>query len=418
LLGAVGGAIAGSGCRQSNVYQPPPDPIVKVSPPLQRKVTDYFEETGTTEAVASVEIRARVRGFLKEVLFREGADVTADTDLYLIEPEQYQAAVDAAEAKLEAARVEFEKSEVEYKRQQSLFERNATAEQNLVAARAAQQTAKAVVNEVQAALDRAQLDLEYTKIKSPIDGRVGKTLVTAGNLVDGNEATLLTTVIAYDPIYARFNITEKLLLQLIDEKGNGPARDPEEVTRPIYLARAIDEDYPFEGKFNYADLAVDESTGTYMIRGEFPNADRRLLPGLFVRIRIPLGDPRDALLVPEEAVLSDQIGRFLYVVDGQNQVERRNVTLGPPDGPLVTVLSGLQVDDRVVIEGTQRAAARLGSTVDPQDTDLDEFLRQRSGAATISSDESAPPARAAPRVPGRLPSDADESPAEVNESET
>ncbi len=387
VLGAVGAIVGGSGCGQSNEFQPPPDPIVKVAVPAPQEITNYFEVTGTTEAAAKVEIRARVRGFLKEVLFTEGADVTAGTELYRIEPEQYKAAVDAAAAKLEAAQVELQKSEIESKRQQSLFERNATAEQNLVAARAAQQTAKAAVDAARADLDRAKLDLDYTTIRSPINGRVGETLVDVGNLVDGNEATILTTVVAYDPIYATFDIQENLLLELIEANPDGAARKPEDVTRPIFLARAIDDDYPYQGKFNYADLAVDESTGTYMIRGEFENTDRRLVPGLFVRIRIPMGEPQQALLIPEEAVLSDQTGRFVYVVNAESTVERRNVTLGASRGALVVVQTGLNANDRVVIEGTPRAAARLGSTVEAQNLDMDQFLQQRSGSEAMSADE-------------------------------
>ena len=223
LVGAVG-----SGCSPPSQYQSPPDPVVKVALPRQQEVTDYFLERGTTEAVEVVQIRARVRGFLQEVLFQEGNEVTAGTELYRIEPEQYQAAVQAAEAKQEAARVELERTEIELKRQQSLYERSATSEQNVVAARAARDTSKAAVAAAAADLNLAKLDLEYTVIRAPIDGRVGKTLVTKGNLVDGQEATLLTTIVSYDPIYATFNLQEKLLLQLLEEGHEEAPRNPDE----------------------------------------------------------------------------------------------------------------------------------------------------------------------------------------------
>ncbi len=366
------------GCGPANEYQAGPPQSVTVAKPIQRPVTLYLEETGTTEPVQMVDVRARVRGFLNEVLFTPGSDVKEGDILYRIEKTQFVAAVAAADAQLAAAKVELNKAEIELKRQQDLFAQDATAETKVVAAQAARDEAVAIIQSAQASLDRANLDLEYTDVKAAIDGRVGKTLVKRGNLVDGAEATHLTTIVKYDPIYANFNINERQLLALVDavrvEQQSKP--DNEVVKIQLELRRANDEGFPFKGEFDYADLAVDQSTGTFMIRGIFPNEERRIVPGLFVRVRIPLTVRDNAILVPEYAVASDQAGRHVLTVGSDNLVERRGVTVGPRQivqaQPFVVIEDGLTLDDRVIINGMQRA--RAGVAVTPNERDLNTEL--------------------------------------------
>ncbi len=258
-------SLAMLGCKKEGDYVAPPPPDVTVAKPLVKTVTNYLDETGTTEAVQRVELRARVRGFLIEQLFEAGTDVKKGDLLYKIDPREFKAKVDAATAELGSVQVALEKAEIEYARQKKLRESNATSETNVVAAQAERDGSVAAVAEKKAMLEQVQLDLEYTEIRSPIDGRVGKTLVKVGNLVGDAEATQLTTVISYDPIYANFNLSERDLLQIRDDTPNeGRSRKDREA--PLYLRRANDAGFgKFEGRFDYADLAVDQSTGTFLV---------------------------------------------------------------------------------------------------------------------------------------------------------
>jgi multidrug efflux system membrane fusion protein len=207
-------------------------------------------------------------------------------------------------------------------------------------------------------LDQAELDLEYTKVVAPISGRVGAELVKAGNLVGGAEATHLTTVIEYDPIYANFSISERNLLRLREMADDTDGADERESgARPdikFYLRRANDVGFPYEGSFDYADLAVDQSTGTFRLRGVFSNANLDILPGLFVEIQVPLQERPNALLLPESAIAADLVGRYVLIVNSENKVERRNVTLGSKQGSMVVVEEGITPDDSVIIEGLLR----------------------------------------------------------------
>lgn len=364
----VAGAGALSGCGEKNTFQPPPPPPVTIAQPLQQTVTNFHEETGTTEAVDRVEIRARVQGFLEQIQFEEGSDVEEGTVLYVIEQRLYKANVASARAALSAAKVALEKAEIEYKRQESLFKENATSERNVVAAKAERDGARADVEAAEANLDRAEIELDYTEVRTPISGRVGETLVKKGNLVDDQSETHLTTVIRYDPIYAKFNISENDLLRILEGTPRDERRESKEKTLKLYLARATDTGFPFEGRFDYADLAVDQSTGTYAIRGVFPNPDESIVPGLFVRIRIPMGVLEDALLIPEIALGADQAGRYVLVVNSENNVDRKNVTVGSKHGDMVVISEGIEPDDWVIVQGVQRA--RPGAAVTPERTEL------------------------------------------------
>jgi len=356
-----------SGCAPQNEYQAPPPPKVTVAAPVVQDVTEFLEETGTTEAVERVEIRARVKGFLQEVRFNPNDEVKENDVLFLIEQREFRAQVDLAKAELESRNVEKEKAQIEADRQEELFKKKATPETNLVAARAELAGSIAAISAAKARLDEAERQLEYTEVQSPIEGIVGKTNIKRGNLVTGTADEILTTVISYDNIYANFSISERDYLTYVEERATSGGRRAEDIN--LYLARANDEDFPFVGVFNFADLSVDQNTGTYSVRGVFPNPDLRIPPGIFVRIRVPIRTIEDALLIPERATGFDQAGRYLLVVDSENTVHRRDVTVGTKFGSYVVIETGLEAGDLVVIDGVQRS--RPGAIVEPEKTDLD-----------------------------------------------
>jgi RND family efflux transporter MFP subunit len=370
LLAGTSLSLVTAGCTQPNQYQPPPPPTVTVAQPVQKTVTNYLEETGTTEAVAQVEVRARVKGFIERVNFQPGSEVKQGDSLYKIEPELFQAQVAAAKADLMAQQALRDKAKIERDRQANLQKQDpgATSEVAVVAARAEYEAAEAGVQAAQAALDQAELDLAYTEVTAPISGRVGKTLVKEGNLVGDGEATHLTDIVNYDPIYANFSISERSLLELRKRQTADDQQRDDQREYPVYLQLATDQAFPHEGRLDYADLAVNQSTGTFSIRGIFPNPSRQIVPGLFVRVRLPIGQQPDALLVPERATAADQAGTYVYVVNEEDTVERRDISLGTKDGDLVVVSQGLQPDEWVLIDGLQRA--RPGAKVQPDRTQL------------------------------------------------
>ena len=257
---------------------------------------------------------------------------------------------------------------IELDRQEKLFRENATAETRVVQARSEYNAALAAVDASRAALDRAELNLQYTDVTTPIAGRVERTLIKLGNLVGDNGATHLTTVVSYDPIHAYFNISERNLLRAMVKSEDKPRERREIHEVPAFLQRAVDEGFPFEGNLDYADLGVQQSTGTFTLRAIFPNPDLTIVPGLFVRIRIPIGTIENAVLIPERSVGADQAGRFVMIVVEENLAERRNVELGTKFEEMVVITDGLSGAETVVIDGIQRA--RPGTRVTPQETEL------------------------------------------------
>ena len=383
-----------AGCGQPNQYQPPPPPSVTVAKPVRQTVTNYLEETGTTESVQMVSIRARVNGYLEEQNFEAGADVQAGDVLYVIQKREYEAKLAAAQAESDAMQVALELAEIEYKRQKNLVADNATAQTKVDQAMAARDGAKAALAAAQAALDQAELDLEYTEVKTPISGRVGKTLVKLGNLVGEGEATHLTTVIAYDPIFVNFNISERAFLTASHREDGDSSARPDITTTKAYMRRATDKGFPFSGHLEYADLSVDQSTGTFMVRAIFPNPNKQIIPGLFVRVRVPLGVTENAVLIPERAVGADQAGRFVMIVGDDDVVERRNVEMGAKYEDMVVIMDGLNGNERVVIDGLQRS--RPGAKVSPKETTLtavkDKLENVEQGSPLPIEDEAVVPA--------------------------
>lgn len=378
-----------TGCEEKNTYVEPPPPQVTVAEPVQQAVTDYLEFTGTTAAVEEVEVRARVPGFLYSMHFQPGTDVVKGALLFVIDPREYEAELQAAEAELEGARAQAERAHIELARAESLYKQQAGSEADVVNWRGERDIAEAAIIRAQAQVERARLNLSYTQVNAPISGRVGRNLVDVGNLVGEGEPTLLTRVTQYNPAYVYFNLNERDLLRAIDifrqkvqEKGIDPAKDSDrEAGVPLELGLANEEGYPHEGVLDFGDSSVDPGTGTLQLRGVFENDEvpPRLLPGLFARVRMPMRKRPDALLVTERAIGGDQSGRFVLVVDGEDTVEKRNIRMGQLVDGLRVIEEGLQPGERVVVNGIQRA--RPGAKVDPEPIDMASLTNSARAAA-------------------------------------
>ena len=387
-------------CDQRNEYVEPPPPKVTVAKPLQQEIIDYLEFTGTTHAFEEVEMRARVAGFLQSMEFTPGTRVEKGDLLFVIDPSEYQADLDAAEAELGSAEATLKRAQTEFARAQKLFKQKAGAQTDVVKWRGERDVAKAAVARTKAKVEKTGLDLSYTKVTAPITGRVSRNLVDLGNLVGEGEPTLLTKVTRIDPMYAYFNLNERDLLKVMamyrqetKEKGLDPAKDSAaRADLTVSLELANEEGYPHQGIVDFAESGVDPATGTLQLRGVFPNPGPApvLLPGLFTRLRMPIDKRENALLVTERAIGSDQGGRFLLTVNSENVVEKKPIRMGRLVDGLRVIEEGLQPDNRVVVNGIQRA--RPGAKVDPEQTDMNTLTASALKAAAEAGQDKAKPA--------------------------
>jgi len=367
-----------TGCGDSNTYVEPPPPPVTVAIPVIQDVTSYLEFTGTTAAIDHAEARARVAGVLESMHFIPGTYVEQGDLLFVIDPRQYEAELQAAEAELASARADEGLALTELARAKELYKQSAGAESDIVKWQGQLGTARAAILHAEANIKIAELNVEYTQVAAPISGRVGREQVDLGNLVGNGEATLLTEITRYNPMYVYFNLNERDLLRVLKMYKKKIQRDGinstsvyiQEAQLPVYMGLANEEGFPHEGVFEFAESAIDTETGTMELRGIFANDDRppALLPGLFARIRVPVASRADMLLVTERAVAQDQGGTYLLVVNSDNKVERRSVTTGQRIDGLAVIEEGLQKDDRVVVEGVQRA--RPGRMVAPEPVEM------------------------------------------------
>jgi RND family efflux transporter MFP subunit len=358
-----------AGCDKPAVVAPPP-PEVSVSQPIERSVGDYFETTGRTEAIESVDIRARVSGYLVKVNFEDGAEVKRGQELFVIDPRPYEAEVLAAEGALGRWNAKLRQAEADVARNKRLLPKGATSEREMERSIASRDTAVAEIQASQARLDQAKLDLEFTRVTAPIDGRLSRTAITEGNLIQAAQSLVLTTLVSVDPVYVYFDVDERTVLDLRQARRDaGDQNSPTDIKArkiPIEISLANETGYSRSGILDFVDNRVDPNTGTLKARALFSNPDRLLAPGLFVRVRMPKGAPMASLLVSDRAVGTDQGNKFLYVVNKDNVVEQRIVHLGPTtDDGLRVISQGLNVGERVIINGIQRV--RPGLTVKPHD---------------------------------------------------
>ncbi len=345
-----------AGCRRENAYAPPPPPQVGVVRPLARAVTPYLEATGSTVAFNNVDLVARVEGFVQSIDYRDGATVAAGTRLFLIEPAPYQAKLQQAQAAYASAQAQFVQADAEYRRQTSLGRSDFASQAAVDQARAARDSNQANVTSQQAAIALAGINLGYTSVTAPFDGVVTQHLVSVGDLVGASAPTRLATIVQLDPIYVSFSISEASVQQIRAGLAKAGLTVADLGTIPVEVGLMTDPGYPYRGVLDYVAPQVDAATGTLTLRAILKNPDLALLPGYFVRVRVPRTQrPVESLLVPDAALGSNQAGRYVLVVNDGNVVEQRSVQVGARDGALRVIDAGLGAADRVVVSGLARA---------------------------------------------------------------
>jgi multidrug efflux system membrane fusion protein len=365
-----------------------------VSHPLLREVTDYAEYPGRTAAIDSLQVRARVSGYLDKIAFQEGQEVREGEVLFEIDPRPYRAALNQAEAQVSLQKAAVQYQEDVYQRNRRLYSQQGVAQQEMQQAIEQLRSAEASLRAARAAVEQAKLNLDWTEVRSAVGGRIGRALVTRGNLVVADQ-TLLTTIVSLDPMYAFFDMDEPTVLrvqelirtgQIIVAGIQGVPIDAAFVASvvglhtsaaiepllpatllllgrtgphwPVYLGLANETGFPHAGYVDFVNNQINAGTATLQIRGVFsnplpPRGPRVLAPGMFVRIRVVTRPPHPAVLVIQDAIGMDQNLKYVYLVDEHNQVERRNVTLGPQHEGLQEITSGLQAADRVIVNGLQ-----------------------------------------------------------------
>ncbi|MDJ1159376.1 efflux RND transporter periplasmic adaptor subunit [Chelatococcus sp. SYSU_G07232] len=338
--------------------QPQPAPAVTVATAEQRPVTGGLTFTGRVVAVDKVDIRARVPGFLKDRKFQEGMDVKAGDLLFDIEPDTYEAQVAQRKADLASAEAQAENAKVQLQRAEQLMKTQNISEAVLDDRRAQARVTAAAVLQAQAALTQAEINLGYTRITAPISGRIGLSTFTVGALV-GPESGALATVVSQDPIYVTFPVSQRQILD-VREQAKKQGDDPSRAV--IRLTLANGESYPQAGQIDFADVSVNQTTDTLTIRARFPNPDRVLVDGQFVRVRAEAEQPRLAIVIPQRAVLNDQSGAYVYTVSPDSKAVVTRVRLGPQQGADVVAEEGLKAGDKVIVDGIQRV--RPGAPVD------------------------------------------------------
>lgn len=366
-----------SSCGSQPAKRTPPPPDVTVIQPVQKEITRNLEYTGNTAALQTIDIRARVTGFLQEMHFQPRQKVKAGDLLFVIDPRQYDASVKETKAKLEGAQASSKLAQTEVLIAQQLESKEAISALRLDKRIEERDLAAANVGLADAELDNAKLNLEWTRVTSPIDGRVSRNKVDIGNLVGATEKTLLTTVVNDDPIYVYFNASELDLLPILRRFARKGDQSLEETAKtPVFLGLADETGYPHEGHIDFIETTVASSTGTIQVRGIFPNHDGLLMAGMFVRVRVPV-EKSQALLVPDIAVQFDQGGTYVLVVDDQNVVHQKPIKTGSQVGEMRVIEKGITDKDRVITTGVLRA--RPGTKVNPTASPTSDL---QSGSST------------------------------------
>jgi len=386
-FGLAGLALLLVGCERPQAAPAPAPPKVTVSRPVVRDVIEWDEYTGRLVAVESVEVRARVSGYLQSIHFNDGAIVKKGSLLFVIDPRPYQAELDKAAAELKLANARLDLAKSDSARAQRLLQVRAISEEEADTRASRQRETQEQLQAARAAVDTAKLNVEFTRITAPITGRISRKLVTQGNLINGGTAqsTLLTTIVSLDPIHCYIEADERAYLKYVRLSREGKRPSSREVRNPAYLALADETGFPHKGYIDFVDNRLDPNTGTMTGRAIFPNPELTLTPGLFARVRIPGSGNYEALMVPDEAIGTDLSQKFVFVLNDHSIVEYRAVQLGPIIGGLRVIREGLKPEDLVIVKGTQRARANM--KVDPERQEIP--VREE----TLSTPESDPTAQ-------------------------
>jgi RND family efflux transporter MFP subunit len=375
-------ALLAVGCGGHEPTAPPP-PAVTVARPIVEEIVDWDEYTGRLQATESVEVRPRVSGYVESIHFADGATVKTGDLLFVIDPRPYVAALDRARAEAQLSEARLALARKELGRAQKLLKSD-TISQELTDTRAtAAQEGEASLAAAKAAVAAAELDVEFTRVIAPIAGRTGRHLVDEGNLVTAG-STVLTTIVSLDPIHVYFDADERAYLKYSRLAKAGARPSSREVNNPVRIGLADEDDFPHEGWMDFVDNQLDTGTGTIVGRALVPNPDLLLSPGLFVRLRLLGSAPYRAVLVPDEAIGTDQAQKFVWVVDAENRAQYRRVTIGTLRGTLRVVRDGLGPDDRVVVAGLQRV--RPGIVVAPEERPAGPQRTARDVAPAAAAD--------------------------------
>jgi RND family efflux transporter MFP subunit len=353
------------GCKEKTSPTPPP-PTVTVAQPFQRTVTDYLELTGNTQAIYTVQLVARVVGYLEKVLFQDGQKVKRGDLLFLIQQNTYQDTLRQNEAQILLQKAQLEYAEKQLIRYSNLLQEKATSQENVDNWRFQRDSAQANLKVAEANRDLAKLNLDYTEVRAPFDGRIDRRLADPGNLVGSNGNTVLAQLNQIDPIYVYFNISDLDLARLMGEAHWTPEKT-EARQWPVFVGLTNETGYPHRGRLDFASISLTPTTGTLLLRGIFPNPDGKILPGLYARVRVPVKEGR-AFLLPQEAIGYDQRGSYVLVVNQENVVERFGVRTGTLVDNLRVVEQGLAGKEWVVIKGIQKAIPGRRVTAERQDS--------------------------------------------------
>lgn len=382
LLIAVVFAIAG--CGKSEQSGGPPPPPVTVTKAIQKEVTEWDDYTGRLAAVDEVEVRAQVSGYLESIHFKDGQMVKKGDLLFVIDPRPYQAVLDRALAQEKQAEAGLALADVNLKRTEDLATKKVVASQDLDEQRSKQLQAAAANQVAQAEVKAAQLNIDFTRITAPVSGRINRHLVSEGNLISGGvaSATLLTTIVSLDPIYAYFDADEQAYLKYVRLDRSGERRSSREEPNPVKLGLADEEGFPHQGRMNFVENRIDVDTATIQGRAVFPNPELILTPGQFVRLQLLGSPPHQAVLIPDQAIVSDQSQKFVWVVGADHKTEYRKVKPGPMIDKLRVIREGLKPNDRVIVLGLQ--SARAGIEVNAKEEPADKFVGAAGSGSTVS----------------------------------
>ena len=360
---ALVGVLTLAACGEKNAFVPPPPPKIEVAQPLKKTVTRYLEATGNTAAVNTTTLVARVQGFIQAIKYNDGDLVKAGDVLFVIEQKPYQLSLEQAEAGQASAQADTKKAQADYARQVDLAAKNIASQATLDQATASKDAAIAKQTQSEVDIEQAKLNLSYTEVKAPFDGIVTAREVSLGQLVGAGGPTTLATIVQLDPIYVNFAISETDVQDIRSSmRAQGLTREDMKKI-PIEVGLQSEQGYPHKGTLDYAAPTITAATGTLLVRGVLPNENRSLLPGYFVRVRVPRAEQPNMLLVPDRVVGSDQSGRYVLVANKDNDLEQRKVVLGQQVGDLRVIDKGLQPDDRVVISGLMSVIP--GQKIDP-----------------------------------------------------